>query len=129
MTMRLEHIALYTDDLEATRAFFVRYFGAVSNELYHNPRTGLSTYFLSFDGGARLEIMSRPGTVACDHGDLRLGYIHISFGVGGRAEVDRLTARLADDGYRVADGPRMMGDGCYESCIVGPGGCLIEIAG
>ena len=63
MTMRLEHIALYTDDLEATRAFFVRYFGAVSNELYHNPRTGLSTYFLSFDGGARLEIMSRPGTV------------------------------------------------------------------
>lgn len=54
MTMRLEHIALYTDDLEATRAFFVRYFGAVSNELYHNPRTGLSTYFLSFDGGARL---------------------------------------------------------------------------
>lgn len=60
MTMRLEHIALYTDDLEATRAFFVRYFGAVSNELYHNPRTGLSTYFLSFDGGARLEIMSRP---------------------------------------------------------------------
>lgn len=106
MTMRLEHIALYTDDLEATRAFFVRYFGAVSNELYHNPRT-----------------------VACDHGDLRLGYIHISFGVGGRAEVDRLTARLADDGYRVADGPRMTGDGCYESCIVGPGGCLIEIAG
>ena len=125
--MRLEHIAIYTKDLEGMRTFFMRYFHATSNAMYHNPRTGLSTYFLSFADGARLEIMSRPDTVVCDHGHLHTGYIHISFSVGGKEQVDRLTEQLRNDGYPVVSGPRTTGDGYYESCIEGPEGCLIEI--
>ena len=126
--MKLEHVAMYVNDLEAMRTFFMRYFNATSNEMYHNPRTGLRTYFLSFDNGARLEIMSRPDTVTCDHGNMRTGYAHISFGMRSKKEVDRLTETLRNDGYSVVSGPRTTGDGYYESCIEGPEGCLIEIA-
>lgn len=86
--MKLEHVAIYAKDLEAMRTFFMRYFNATSNEMYHNPRTGLRTYFLSFDDGARLEIMSRPDVVACDDGNLRTGYAHVSFSTERKEEVD-----------------------------------------
>ena len=125
--MKLDHIALFVNDLEAMRTFFIRYFGATSNEMYHNPRTGLKTYFLSFGNGARLEIMSRPDTVACEKNFLRRGFIHVAFSVGGKEQVDRLTDLLSTDGYPVISGPRTTGDGYYESCIEGPEGNLIEI--
>lgn len=125
--MKIDHIAMYVKDLEAAKEFFIKYFGATPNNMYHNPRTGLKTYFLSFSGGSRLEIMSRPGTV--DHPKSRLdnGYIHMSFSVGGRHKVDELTLTLRQDGYKVTDGPRVTGDGYYESCVEGPEGNLIEI--
>ena len=126
-TMKLDHIAMYVNDLEAAKAFFTRYFGATSNEMYHNPRTGLKSYFLSFDNGARLEIMSRPEVVDESKKPFRAGYIHIAFSVGGKQQVDSITKRLQDDGYAVISGPRTTGDGYYESCIVGPEGNLIEI--
>lgn len=125
--MKLDHIALYVADLEGARRFFAQYFGAQSNEKYHNPRTGLSTYFLSFADGTRLEIMSRPGMSDPPKHPFRTGFIHISFSVGGKEQVDRLTEQLRCDGYTVANGPRATGDGCYESCIEGPEGNLIEI--
>lgn len=125
--MKIDHIAMYVKDLEKAKAFFTKYFGAESNDMYHNPRTGLKTYFLSFAGGSKLEIMSRPGTVERPQSALLTGYIHISFSVGSRDAVDNLTATLARDGYAALDGPRMTGDGCYESCVSGPEGCLIEI--
>lgn len=58
--MHIEHIALYVNDLEAAKDFFTKYFGAVSNDGYHNPTTNFRSYFLSFSNGARLEIMTRP---------------------------------------------------------------------
>lgn len=58
--MKIDHVAMYVRDLEVVKDFFVRFFGAVSNEMYHNPRTGLKSYFLSFGNGAKLEIMTRP---------------------------------------------------------------------
>ena len=58
--MKLDHMALYVFDLEQAKDFFIRYFNATANNMYHNPRTGLKTYFLSFTDGARLEIMQRP---------------------------------------------------------------------
>ena len=126
--MRIEHSALYCKDIESMRAFFVEFFDAQSNDMYHNPRTGLRTYFLSFgDGGARLELMTRPGVTDAGQPGAHLGYAHLAFSVGGKDAVDTLTRRLSSAGYAVASGPRLTGDGYYESCIVGPENILIEI--
>ena len=126
--MRIDHVALYCRDLEAMRQFFLDYFEAVSNEQYHNPRTGLRTYILSFtEGSTRLELMQRPDVADADPSVAATGYIHISIAVGSKRGVDLLTRRLADDGYPVVSGPRTTGDGYYESCILGPEGIQIEV--
>ncbi len=126
--MRIDHIALFCRDLEAMRQFFLDYFEAVSNEQYHNPRTGLRTYILSFtEGSTRLELMQRPDVADANPSVAAIGYIHISIAVGSKRGVDLLTRRLADDGYPVVSGPRTTGDGYYESCILGPEGIQIEI--
>lgn len=125
--MRIEHVVLYVEDLEAARSFFMRYFGAASNELYHNPATGFRSYFLSFDDGARLEIMTRPNLAGSRQGGTKAGYAHVALSVGSKRAVDELTRRLGDDGYEVLSGPRTTGDGYYESCVVAVEGNLIEI--
>ena len=126
--MRIDHIALFCRDLEVMRQFFLDYFEAASNELYHNPRTGLRTYILSFtEGSTRLELMQRPDVADADPSVAATGYIHISIAVGSKRGVDLLTRRLADDGYPVLSGPRTTGDGYYESYILGPEGIQIEV--
>ena len=151
--MKIDHVALFCRDLEAMRQFFLDYFEAVSNEQYHNPRTGLRTYILSFpNGGARLELMkqreqseacfnsaesrqkstesqlmSRPDTIDADPSMPHIGFIHVSFAVGSKEAVDAKTVELRDAGYQVVSGPRTTGDGYYESCILGPEGIQIEI--
>ena len=126
--MRIDHIALYCMDLEGMKEFFIRYFHGVSNEMYHNPKTGLKTYILSFvDSGARLELMTRPEVVDENANIYRQGFIHLSFAVGSKEKVDCLTKLLNEDGYQVLSGPRITGDGYYESCILGPEGILIEL--
>lgn len=125
--MRIEHIAMYVNDLESARNFFTKYFHAVSNEGYHNKKTNFRSYFLSFDDGARLEIMVRPN-MSDDEKELsRTGYIHLAFSLGSKEAVDELTRRLQADGYEVLSGPRTTGDGYYESCILGIEGNQIEI--
>lgn len=116
--MRIEHIALYVNDLESARQFFVKYFGATSNNGYQNPRTDFRSYFLSFDDGTRLEIMNKPGMPDLPKELSRTGYAHIAFSTGSKEKVDALTARLKADGYKVISGPRTTGDGYYESCVV-----------
>ena len=125
--MHIEHIAMYVNDLEKARTFFMRYFGASSNEGYQNPRTDFRSYFLSFDCGARLEIMNKPLMSDTEKGLNRTGYIHIAFSLGSKSAEDELTERLKADGYEVISGPRTTGDGYYESCIVGIEGNQIEI--
>ena len=125
--MKIEHIALYVNDLEKTRNFFMKYLGAKSNEGYHNLKTNFRSYFLSFDDGARLEIMNKPEMHDLPKELARTGYAHIAFSVGSKAFVDTLTERLKGDGYQVVSGPRTTGDGYYESCIRGIEGNLIEI--
>ena len=126
--MRIDHAALFCRDLEQMRQFFIDYFDARSNEQYHNPRTGLRTYILSFtEGSTRLELMQRPDVHDADPSQPAIGYVHLSFAVGSRKGVDLLTRRLAADGYTVTSGPRTTGDGYYESSIVGPEKILIEI--
>ena len=126
--MRINHVALYCLDLEEMKDFFIRYFNAVSNDMYHNPKTGLKTYILSFeDSDARLELMTRSEVVEEKENIYRQGFIHLSFSVGSKKTVDNLTKVLSEDGYQVLSGPRTTGDGYYESSIVGPEKILIEI--
>ena len=125
--MKIEHIAMYVSDLEAAKQFFIRYLGATASEGYHNRKTDFRSYFLSFDGGARLELMHRPNMDDPEKTIARTGFIHIAFSVGRKEAVDALTAKLQNDGYQVISGPRTTGDGYYESCIIGMEGNQIEI--
>ena len=125
--MRIEHIVLYVHDLESARRFFVKHFGATSNDGYHNPQTDFRSYFLSFDKGARLEIMNKPKMSDLSKEINRTGYAHIAFSIGSKEKVDTLTAELKADGYEVISGPRTTGDGYYESCIIALEDNQIEI--
>ena len=125
--MKIEHVAMYVNELEAARDFFVKYLGGVSNDGYHNKTTGFRSFFISFDDGARLEIMNKPSVENITKAINRTGYIHIAFSVGSVEEVNHLTRQFREDGFEVLSGPRTTGDGYYESCIVGFEGNQIEI--
>ena len=126
--MKLEHVALYVSGLERARDFFVDWLGGRSNEGYHNPKTGLRTYFISFDGGARLELMTRPDIPECGgNRPTQTGYAHVAFSVGSRDRVDQLTHALQEAGFSVVSGPRTTGDGYYESCVLDLEGNQIEL--
>ncbi len=125
--MKLEHIAMFVKDLEGAKDFFVKYFGADPNEGYHNKKTDFRSYFLSFENGARLEIMSSPLLENKEKSVNGAGYAHIAFSLGSREAVDELTERLRNDGFEIISGPRTTGDGYYESAIIGFEGNIIEI--
>ena len=125
--MRIEHIAMYVNNLEAARDFFVTYLGGVSNNGYHNENTGFRSFFITFEDGARLEIMNKPGMEDTAKSPDRTGYAHIAFSVGSKEKVDELTGTFAEAGFKVTSGPRTTGDGYYESCIVAIENNMVEI--
>ncbi len=125
--MVIEHIAMYVNDIEEARDFFVKYMGGSSNAGYHNKNTDFRSYFISFEDGSRLELMNKPGLEDMDKPLNRTGYAHIAFSVGSKEKVDEITAHLKDDGYDVVSGPRTTGDGYYESCVVVFEGNQIEL--
>lgn len=125
--MKIDHIAMYVNDLEAVRDFFEEYFGAKPGSEYHNPKTGFRSYFLTFDEGSRLEIMNKPQLSDSVKTADRAGYVHIAFSLGSKERVGKLSERLHRDGYEIISGPRTTGDGYYESCIIGIEGNVIEI--
>lgn len=125
--VKIEHVAMYVNDLEGVRKFFEKYLDASCNDGYYNKNTGFRSYFLSFSDGARLEIMNKPQMEDEKKTLTRTGLIHIAFSVGSRERVDELTAELKKDGYEVVSGPRTTGDGYYESCIIAVEGNQIEI--
>ena len=125
--MKIEHIALYVKDLERAKSFFEKYFQAVSDSGYHNKNTGFRSYFLSFDDGARIEIMNKPDIIDKEKPLTATGFIHIALSVGSKEKVNAVTKQLKTDGFTVLSGPRMTGDGYYESCIADMEGNQIEI--
>ena len=129
--MHIEHIAIWAKDLERLKSFYGTYFQATVGEKYVNPRKQFESYFLSFAGGARLEMMHKPDIPDSLNDAERqfTGYIHLAYSVGSPGEVDALTERLRRDGYQVVDGPRRTGDGYYESVVLDPEGNRVEITG
>lgn len=125
--MKIDHVAMYVNDLETMKDFFIRFFGATAGGMYHNPRTRLKTYFLTFEDHTRLEIMSRPDMLCLEKALQQTGYTHLSFSVGGKEKVDELTRILKNSGCKMVSRPRTTGDGYYESCILDPENNQIEI--
>jgi lactoylglutathione lyase len=126
--MRLEHLAVWTHDLERLRAFYERHFGARAGARYASAsRPGFVSYFLEFpDGGARLELMTLPA-LGGGPPHPAVGYAHIALAVGSPDAVDALTERLREAGVPVVSEPRRTGDGYYESVVEDPDGNAIEI--
>ncbi len=127
--MQIEHVAVWTKNLEQLKTFYERYFEARAGDKYINPSKQFESYFLTFASGPRLELMRMP-TIPKSRNDIAAqftGYIHLAFSVGSKGRVDSLTAHLQEGGYRVVDGPRYTGDGYYESSILDPDGNRVEI--
>lgn len=126
--MTINHIALWSDDIELLKDFYCRWFNAEAGERYHNPQKCISSYFLTFpDGGARLEIMSVPGIISRESSAKLRGFCHIAISLGSKDAVDTLTDRMRRSGVTVLGNPRTTGDGYYESVIADPEGNLVEL--
>lgn len=127
--MHIEHLAMWVKDLEVMKAFYCKYFHATANDLYFNSTKQFRSYFLSFDGGPRLELMQMP-SVPDSKDDVYAqftGLIHFAVSLGSKEKVDEMTALFRNDGFEVLDGPRTTGDGYYESVILDPEKNRIEL--
>ena len=151
--MKIEHVAIWVKDIDKVCEFYRKYFGGVVQPLYHNPAKQFTSRFITFEDGARLEIMHRPdvsdnvGTLTESKSDMltldhagvqahrrdtrhRMFHVeqfHISFSVGSKEKVDSLTQQMSDDGITIVGQPRTTGDGYYESVVLDPEGNRIEI--
>jgi lactoylglutathione lyase len=128
--MTLEHVAIWTNDLEKLKDFYIKYFDGTSNEMYTNVKKQFSSYFISFKSGARLEIMSMP-TIPDNKNDTIIsqhkGIIHLAFGVDTIEEVDQKAAGLRSAGFKILSGPRKTGDGYYEFETLDPDNNRLEV--
>ncbi|HEY4149020.1 MAG TPA: VOC family protein [Chitinophagaceae bacterium] len=127
--MKIEHVAIWTNQLEEMKAFYTAFFQAVPNEKYCNLKKSFSSYFLSFENGARLELMHMPDIPGNknDVMDQSIGFIHIAISMGSKEQVDALTEAIRAAGYPVIGEPRWTGDGYYESVILDPDSNRIEL--
>ena len=128
--IRIEHVAIWANDIETLKAFYEHYFAAQTNTKYSNQKKQFQSYFLTFSSGARLELMQRPDVkplAGKNPNQEWIGYAHLALSVGSEMAVDELTRRLVNDGYERLDGPRRTGDGYYESVVLDPEGNRIEI--
>lgn len=127
--MKIDHIAIWCDDLERMREFYMTYFACVANDIYRNPNKGYSSYFLTFtEGSARIELMHRTDIKSePERRGFTKGWAHLSICVGGREDVDQLVERMRRDGHRIAGEVRLTGDGYYEAVVEDVEGNLVEI--
>lgn len=135
--MKIEHVAIWAKDIDKVCEFYRKYFGGEVQPLYHNPTKQFTSRFVTFESGARLEVMHRPdidadvGTEAMFHVEQfpseHLGFSHLSFSVGSKEDVDRLTQKMSEDGIAIVGEPRTTGDGYYESVVLDPEGNRVEI--
>lgn len=127
--MHIDHIAIWTHDISRFVNYYVQYFGATAGSGYQNPSKGFESVFLSFESGARIEVMrsAKLDLLESEAGQQRIGYTHLAISLGSEAKVDELTQQLSAAGFEILDGPRRTGDGYYESVTLDPDGNRIEI--
>lgn len=125
--MKIEHVGLFVKNLEQAVAFYSTYFGTTASEKYHNPKTTFSSRFLTFADGARLEVCTREDLNETKLDGYPLGYMHLAISLGSKEEVNRVSAMIEADGYTHLSGPRVTGDGYYESVVLDPEGNQIEL--
>lgn len=123
--MKIEHIAIWVNDLEKMKDFYQKYFQMTASEKYHNQRTGFQSYFLTFGSGTRIELTTKQ--YLSPRVSDSLGYTHIALAVGDKEAVDNMTEQFVADGFPLLSGPRTTGDGYYESVVQDPEGNLIEL--
>jgi lactoylglutathione lyase len=128
--VRIDHLALWTNDIHRSQDFYTKYFGAIPGSRYENVSKGFESMFLSFDGGTRIEIMRTTSLqlLQAPPGAQRMGLTHFAISVGDEHRVDALTHRLREDGFQIVEGPRRTGDGYYESVVLDPDGNRVEIS-
>lgn len=127
--MKIDHLAIWTYNLEGLRNFYMHYFDVSASEVYYNHSKEFRSYFLTFDGECRLEIMEMPNIAKSKNDPQKqyTGLVHFAIKVGSKSEVDRLTEIIRQDGFHVVGEPRTTGDGYYESVILDPDGNRVEI--
>lgn len=127
--MKIEHLAIWTNQLEVMKDFYCKYFDGSSNDKYVNQKNEFESYFISFDEGTRLELMHTTGIVEQESFEMiaSLGLTHFAVSVGSELAVTRLTEQLRNDGFTISSDIRMTGDGYLESVILDPDGNCVEI--
>ena len=127
--MKIDHIAIWVNNLEKMKRFYEDYFQGSAGEKYYNPKKKFESYFISFNEGSRLELMYQPNIPEKqnDNQKQHMGLIHFAISVGSKEKVDHLTEQLRKDGSYVIGEPRTTGDGCYESVVLDPENNRIEI--
>jgi lactoylglutathione lyase len=129
MTIKIEHLAIWVNDLEKAKDFYVKYFDMVCGDKYHNPKKQFTSYFLSFKtSDVRIELMHRPDILEyVGKKGITNGFAHFAISVGSKQAVNELTEKLRTDNFTIEGEPRTTGDGYYESVILDTEGNLIEI--
>lgn len=125
--MRIQHVALWTRDIEAAARFWADHFGARVGDRYESARRpGFVSRFVRLEGGAAIELMTGPWLAAAEPELEREGWAHIAVTVGSREMVRSLAERLQAAGLLVS-APRLTGDGFFEAVARTPDGALVEI--
>ncbi|PAB56927.1 VOC family protein [Anaeromicrobium sediminis] len=127
--MRIEHVAIWTKNLEKLKDFYIKFFHGTCGEKYVNSKKGFESYFIKFEDGTRIELM-QMSSIPLNANDIEkqyMGIIHIAFSVGSKVKVEELTEKLRAEGYKIVSEPRTTGDGYYESCVLDLDGNRIEI--
>ncbi len=98
--MTIDHVAIWTNQLEELKEYYVKYFNGIPNNKYTNRDRNFESYFISFESGTRLELMQMPGippNLNDTVGKQYRGIIHLSFEMGkhgyGEREIQRALSR------------------------------------
>jgi lactoylglutathione lyase len=127
--MRIDHLAIWTHNLEGLRDFYETYFGAAAGEKYTNPAKHIELYELTFPDGGRLDLMQNPEIPPSTNNiqSQFCGLIHFAIAVGSEDKANSLVTRLRKDGVQIASEPRRTGKGYYECFLFDPDGNRVEI--